>query len=87
MKRPAPNLTDPAERAAYRRELMAVAKGWRLSGVAVALLGAALILANAYLLPIPNLIVWPVIVFGFVLRGIGLSVRNRYHRQRLRGAI
>ena len=87
MTRPIPNLNDPAERRAYRQELMGVSKGLRWSGVALALLGSALILVNAYWLPIPNLATWGVIVAGFVLMGLGISARTRYHKQRMRGEI
>lgn len=87
MTRPVPDLADPAQRRAYRAELMGVSRGLRLTGVALALLGSALILTNAYWTPIPNIVTWPVIVAGFVLMGLGISARTRYHRQRMRGEI
>ena len=55
MSRPIPDLRDPEQRSAYRRELMQVAKGPRRLGVALAVIGSALILINAYWTPIPNL--------------------------------
>lgn len=44
--RPPPNLSDPAERAAYRRELRGVARRTRFSGIAFALIGLALLYAS-----------------------------------------
>ncbi len=87
MNRPPPNLADPAERRAYRRELMGVSKGLRRAGVALAAVGAGLIVANAWWRPIPNLVTWGVILIAFALMGAGIARRTRYHRARMRGAI
>lgn len=87
MKRPIPNLADPAERRAYRRELMGVARGARRCGVALAVLGSALILVNAYWRPVPNVFVWTAIALGFALMGAGIGARIRYHKKRMRGEI
>ena len=87
MSRPIPNLSDPAERKAYRRELMGVAKGFRRTGVALALLGSALILVNAYWTPIPNIVTLAAIVTGFALMLMGIGVRTKYHKRRMRGEI
>ena len=42
-----PDLNDPAQRAAYRRELQGVAKPLRYTGVAFALLGAVLAIVRS----------------------------------------
>ncbi|NYT42928.1 hypothetical protein HZY97_19295 [Sphingomonas sp. R-74633] len=85
--RPIPNLNDPEERRAYRRELMAVAKPLRRTGVALAVLGSALILINAYWTPIPNVVTLAAIVTGFALMLVGIGVRTKYHKRRMRGEI
>lgn len=41
-----PDLSNPAEQAAYRNELRAVARKTRLSGIALAFVGALLALAS-----------------------------------------
>lgn len=87
MSRPIPNLNDPDERRAYRRELLGVAKGLRRSGVALAVLGSALILVNAYWTPIPNLLTLAAIVAGFALMLMGIGARTKYHKRRMRGEI
>ncbi|MGV3482018.1 MAG: hypothetical protein ACO1O3_18855 [Sphingobium sp.] len=43
---PPPDLSDPAERAAYRSELRGVARRTRLAGLVLAALGALLALAS-----------------------------------------
>lgn len=87
MTRPIPNLNDPTERKAYRRELMGVAQGLRRTGVALAVLGSALILVNAYWTPIPNLFTLAAIVGGFALMLMGIGARTKYHKRRMRGEI
>ena len=62
-----PNLKDPAERAAYRRELQGVARGVRYTGVSLAIAGAGLALARAQLWPdLPRGAVMAVISLGLV---------------------
>lgn len=87
MSRPVPNLSDPVERKAYRRELMQVAQVPRRIGVALAVLGSALILVNAYWTPIPNLFTLAAIVAGFTLMLMGIGMRTKYHKRRMRGEI
>ena len=63
--RPPPNLSDPAELAAYRAELREVARGLRYGGVGVTLIGAGVALARAKLWPaIPVLVPVVMIVAG-----------------------
>ncbi len=87
MSRPIPNLNDPAERKAYRRELMGVAKGPRRIGVGLAVIGSALILVNAYWTPVPNILTLAAIVGGFALMLMGIGMRTQYHKRRMRGEI
>lgn len=87
MTRPVPDLRDPAARKAYRRELMEVAKLPRRIGVALAVLGSALILVNAYWRPVPNLVTLAAIVAGFALMLVGIGMRTQYHKRRMRGEI
>jgi hypothetical protein len=44
--RPPPDLSDPAEQAAYRNELRGIARKTRFSGIALASIGALLALAS-----------------------------------------
>lgn len=44
--RPPPDLSDPIEQAAYRSELRGIARKTRLSGIALAFVGALLALAS-----------------------------------------
>ena len=87
MSRPIPNLNDAEERRVYRRELMGVARTPRRIGVALAVLGSALILVNAYWTPIPNLVTLAAIVAGFALMLMGIGMRTKYHKRRMRGEI
>lgn len=81
-----PNLNDPAERAAYRRELRNVARSVRLTGVTLAVAGALLALARARLWPdLPRGAVLAVILLGLVAMAAGVVIRARYHRARMRG--
>ncbi|MDH4745706.1 hypothetical protein OMP43_16905 [Sphingomonas sp. CBMAI 2297] len=87
MSRPIPDLRDPEQRRAYRRELMQVARGVRRTGVALAMLGSALILVNAYWTPVPNIVTLAAIVAGFALMLFGIGARAKYHKRRMRGEI
>ncbi|MCH7862873.1 hypothetical protein ACQKOH_23000 [Sphingomonas sp. NPDC092331] len=87
MSRPIPDLRDPEQRRAYRHELMGVAKGFRRTGVALAVLGSALILVNAYWTPVPNIVTLAAIVAGFALMLFGIGARAKYHKRRMRGEI
>jgi len=87
LSRPIPDLRDPEQRSAYRRELMQVAKGPRRLGVALAVIGSTLILINAYWTPIPNLVTLAAIVTGFALMLMGIGMRTKYHKRRMRGEI
>jgi len=82
----APNLDDPAERAAYRQELRGVARGVRLIGLWLAAAGLVLVaVARRELLPVPLWIAFSVTGFGAMLMITGAVARSRYHSLRMRG--
>ncbi len=84
MTRPPPNLADPVERAAYRRELRALVPWVRYTGMALALLGAAV----AVLKPEwPGAIALAIIALGFAMMVAGIGIRTRYHARRMRGDV
>ena len=79
-----PNLKDPAEQAAYRRELAGVARRLRLAGLFVALAGALLVLfVRREVVPLP---LWPAVIVlgaGMMLMITANATRSRYHRLRM----
>ncbi|MCM8729511.1 hypothetical protein ACFO8O_00825 [Hephaestia sp. GCM10023244] len=82
----APDLGDPEQRRAYRRELMQVARTQRYWGIFLALVGIATLWMRrsgwsdypAWLPPV-------LIGAGIVLMLFGIVRRTRYHRRRMRG--
>lgn len=82
-----PNLKDPAERAAYRRELAGVARGIRLSGIVLAALGAVMVLLwrRGQLGAVPAWLAFTVLGLGLMLMITGIAARTRYHALRMRG--
>ncbi|MBN8815448.1 MAG: hypothetical protein J0J06_08385 [Sphingomonas sp.] len=84
--RPPPNLSDPAELAAYRRELRDVVRGLRLGSVGVTIFGAAIALLRAQVWPaIPVLVPLVVIALGVMLMITAIAFRTAYHARRMRG--
>lgn len=84
--RPPPDLNDPAALKAYRRELRGVARGWRYAGVALAVIGAGLLLARSrHLLAIHILVPVLIIVAAIVLISVAILYRSLHHVRRLRG--
>ena len=84
MNRTPPNLSDAAERTAYRRELRGVVPQLRYAGLGLIMTG----LAVAVLLPqLPGLIPLALIASGFGLMVAGIVRRMRYHRARMRGEV
>ena len=82
----APNLNDPAERAAYLAELRQVARGTRVSGIALAMVGCGLAVARAYWLPqMPAIVPLVAIVTALGLMLIGIVRRTRWHLGRMKG--
>jgi len=84
--RPPPNLKDPAEFAAYRRELRDVVRGLRLGSVGVTIAGAAIALLRATMWPaIPLLVPLVILALGVTLMITAIAFRTAYHARRMRG--
>lgn len=90
---PPPNLSDPAERAAYRRELAAYARPLRILGLALWLGGALMIawprLSGRWVMVGDTSLQqlgWFVLAAGLVVVIAVIFMRTRYHRLRMRGA-
>jgi hypothetical protein len=84
--RPPPNLSDPAELAAYRTELRRVVRGLRYGSVGVMMVGAAVALARAKTWPaIPVLVPVIMIALGVMLMITAIAFRTAYHARRMRG--
>jgi hypothetical protein len=84
--RPPPNLNDPAELAAYRRELRDVVRGLRLGSVGVTILGAVIALVRAKVWPAISLLVPAVVIaLGATLMITAIAFRTAYHVRRMRG--
>ena len=81
-----PNLNDPAQFEAYRRELRGVARPLRMAGFFFALLGLALAVARAVWVPtLPSLIPLAAIVLGLFNMVAAVALRTRYHKARMKG--
>jgi hypothetical protein len=81
-----PNLTDPAARTAYRRELRGVARPWRAAGLLLNVAGVALWLYGLYVEPWrPGLRLagWGLIGAGWAIFAGVMVYRTRYHRARM----
>lgn len=84
--RPPPNLKDPGDLAAYRRELRGVASGVRWGGIGVTLVGAVIAALRAWAWPgIPALIPLIVVAWGMLLTLTAIALRTAYHARRMRG--
>ncbi|WP_010217859.1 MULTISPECIES: hypothetical protein [unclassified Sphingomonas] len=80
-----PNLNDPAERAAYQRELRMVARPVRWLGVGIAILAAVLALVRARYAPqIP--MVLPLFLLGVAALHMiaAVVIRVKYHQARMK---
>jgi drug/metabolite transporter (DMT)-like permease len=76
-----PDLNDPEQRMAYRRELLRVHRGWRWVGLAFVTAGVAVILVNGN--GFDRLSIALLIVGWAILAGV-IVARTRYHRRRMR---
>jgi len=84
--RPPPNLKDPGELAAYRRELRGVASGVRWGGIGITLVGAVVAALRAWAWPvIPALIPMIIVAWGMLLMLTAIALRAAYHARRMRG--
>lgn len=81
-----PDLKDPVQLAAYKRELSGVAVGLRRSGVGLAVIGAVVALARAKVWPeIPAWVPAGVIGVGLMVMIAAIAARSKYHQLRMRG--
>jgi hypothetical protein len=81
-----PNLSDPAARAAYRRELRGLARGWRLLGFVLVVGGVAAqfyLRADAAAGPWPMRASWAAIALGWLIFAGVIAYRTRYHKDRM----
>ena len=76
---PRPDLSDPEQRAASRRELRGVARPVRLAAVAFLVVSLLLLL----LVPAQPTVAYAALVVGAALSVIGIVQRTRYHRDRM----
>jgi hypothetical protein len=84
--RPPPNLKDPLELAAYRRELRGVASGVRWGGIGITLIGTVVAALRAWAWPaIPALIPMIVVAWGMLLMLTAIALRMAYHARRMGG--
>ena len=77
-----PNLDDPAQRAAYRRELIRLHRGWRWLGLAIVVAAVVTMFTRDGqfdLLSIALLTLGWAILIGVIVQ------RTRHHRRRMRG--
>ena len=81
---PPPDLSDPVQVEAYRRELRGVARKTRLLGIALALVGAGLAyytkLHDSKGLRLATILI---IAAGFGVLGFGMMRRRFYHAMRM----
>ena len=85
---PPPDITTPEGRAAFRREMRAVARPIRLSGMALALTGVALGATRYFMTPWPDQFRYAALALclaGVVLLITGLIQRTRYQIRRFQG--
>ncbi|WBY09685.1 hypothetical protein PIB19_10585 [Sphingomonas sp. 7/4-4] len=81
-----PDLKDPAERAAYHRELRGVALRLRRAGIGVSLAGALLVLLHRKgVETVPLWLGVGVLGIGVLVTIAAISTRAAYHRLRMRG--
>jgi hypothetical protein len=81
-----PNLGDPAERAAYRRELQGVARPIRYTGIMFVLLGVVLAIVRLIWWPdLPEIVPLAALGLGGFNMVAGIVMRTRYHQARMRG--
>jgi len=81
------DLDDPAARAAYRRELAGLARGWRWAAFLVVALGAGgLIYARLQGIEGPlRTASWIALALGWTMFATILLYRSRHHKARMAG--
>ncbi len=84
--RPPPDLSDPAQLVAYRKELRGVARWSRYSGVGLAMIGAVLlVLRSRHVIAVHVLVPILIIVAAIVLMSVAILKRSVHHARRMRG--
>jgi hypothetical protein len=82
-----PDLDTDEGRAAYRREVLAVGRPYRMAGLALVVLSACYVAATRYAgLPtneILTLVAFGGLALGWVLFLAGRYLRTRHHKRRL----
>ena len=85
---PPPDLDDPAQRAAYRRELRGIARPLRLTGLTFLTFGLLLGLASRlWWREMPVAIPVAALVLGAFNMIAAVAMRRLYHARRMRGGI
>ena len=74
-----PDLSDPAQRDAYRRELKGVARPIRVGALAFLTISLVLLLV----VPAQPTVAYAALAVGAILSVIGIVQRTRYHRGRM----
>lgn len=86
---PAPDLSTPEAREAYRRELRAVARPLRLTGLAFVVVAALLAIASRFgggALPAwIDVVFYALLAIGWAIILAGIHQRTQYHRRRMAG--
>ena len=80
----APDLNDPAQRAAYRKELSGIGLRMRRWGIGLSLAGALLVLGFRRGLAVPLWLGVGVLGAGLLVLIAAISTRAAYHRLRMR---
>jgi len=82
-----PDISTEEGRAAYRAELKAVARPYRLGGFVLILLGVGYVLATRYdFVPTQQtllMIAYGMVAAGWALFLVSIYLRNRHHKNRL----
>ena len=76
-----PNLTDPEERAADKRELRRIYRGWRILGLAIVCAGLVWLFVRG--VGFDGVSITLLAVGWAILIGV-IVARTRYHRRRMR---
>jgi drug/metabolite transporter (DMT)-like permease len=76
-----PDLSDPAQRSAYRRELRRAYRPWRWGGLALVTAGLVVMLVRGNGFDTPSLILLGI---GWMILAGVIVARTRYHRRRMR---
>ncbi len=77
-----PNLSDRGERAAYRRELRRVYRGWRILGLTIVCAGVLWLFVSGRRFDVVSI---ALLAAGWTILIAIIVTRTRYHRRRMRG--